>query len=362
MKQVLAIMLLLSLLCSCETRNAKDKFIVIDLTEKQEIALSDVIRQVRILPLIMSETDLLGNIKDVCTIGDTVYILDDLTASLWAFDKNSGRLITQSCHRGNGPNEYVNPIAITSDADKLYLLDLPTNHIISYNKALDPLETVSFPFPASDFIATDDGFFLHNLAKVETLGKVVRVDRKGVVNGSHIPFPNTKDDTEGYFGGVGKCFMKSDGNIVFFSEAYSNKIYVLDTEGSDLFCQLDFMNYNPPADRSVNHIPNLFEQPYALCDNFFILENCLVFGFLKDMEHYYCFYEPSKGILKVGKVRDDKDGLPFFPRWQSGRSLVGTCLYGDIKERLDINKYSITQLDTDQLDEEMALLLFYDVF
>jgi hypothetical protein len=343
---------------SCKSGESRDRAIVIDLTEKQEIALSDIVDRIRAVPLIMPETDLLGNIKDVCVAGDTVYVLDDLTASLLAFDMNTGLLIKRICHRGNGPNEYVNPVAITFDADKLYLLDLPTKHIISYDRELNPMETISLTFPAWDFIATQDGFLLQNLARLETLNKVVRTDKKGTVLGSYLPFSNVNGDEE-YMSGVGRRFVKTSGDKVLFSEAYSNKIFIFDEMGYDLSCSMDFIRYNPPPD--VNYNPELMEQ-YAFCDIFFVWGDGYIMGVLKDSEHYYCFYNPSEGKQRAGKVRDEKDGLPFFPRWQFGGTLLGSCLYVDIGKPENINKYvNIPSFDKIKLDDEDILLLFYDM-
>jgi hypothetical protein len=358
-KYTVAFALWLVLLSSCKTGDMRDGTVVIDLTEKQEIALSDVVDRIRIIPLIVPETDLLGHIKDLCFAGDTVYILDDLTASLWSFDLNTGRSIKRICHRGNGPNEYVNPAAITSDADRLYLLDLPTQHIISYDRELNPLETVSLTFPALDFIATEKGFFLQNSVGLETLKKVVHTDKKGIVLESCLPFSNTQNDTGEYTGGAGKCFMKTAEGNVLFSEAYSNRIYMIDKTGCSLSCQMDFMNDSPPSD--ANHIPNLLELSYALCDHFFVWGEGYIIGILKDWEHYYCFYKPAGDEQKTGKVRDGKDGLPFFPRWQSGETLVGSCLYGEIRKRELADKYMDMRFDGNKPEAEDLLLLLYDM-
>ncbi|MDR0698649.1 MAG: hypothetical protein LBG28_05465, partial [Tannerella sp.] len=95
----------------------------------------------------------------------------------------------------------------------------PTKHIISYDKELNPLETISLTFPASDFIVTEKGFLLHNLVKQETLGNVVRTDRKGTVMESYMPFPDTNGDMGGYFWGIGKRFIKTNDDYTYIANS-----------------------------------------------------------------------------------------------------------------------------------------------
>ena len=361
MKYIFVVAILPFLLYCCNTKDVEDKSVVIDLEKKQEIVLSDIVAQVRILPLIVKEANLFGNIRDICFLGDTVYVLDDITASISAFDVNTGRLTGQVCHRGSGPNEYINPIALASDVDNLYLLDMPTRHIIVYDRELNPVETVSLSISALDFIATGKGFFLQNIVRQETPSKVVCTDKKGAVVESYLPFPDIKDGPGDYQGGTGKRFVKTVEGKIFFTEAFSNHIFVFDHTGSALFRRLDFIHHNPPSNVVVNHIPDLLEQSYALCEHFFVCGESFIFSFLKDMERYYCFYKPSEGVRKVGRVKFENDGLPFFPRWQQGETLVGCCYYEDIKDRVNINEYTGMQLGADQLEDELNLLLFYNI-
>lgn len=80
----------------------------IDTTKDNPVALYGVVDSIRILPL-SSETHPIGNVKDMCFIGDTAFVLDDITSSLIMVDTRNGQLIKSINRCGNRPEEYINP-------------------------------------------------------------------------------------------------------------------------------------------------------------------------------------------------------------------------------------------------------------
>lgn len=339
-------LLIISVSCSkVKQSDSFDKQIRVDDFQDNTVDVNNVVSDIKILPLKTSDDNLLGNVKDVCVINDVVYVFDDLTYSVFSFDINTGNLIKKITNKGIGPNEYIHPIAMACDEDKIYILDLPVKKIISFDSELNPLESVSIPFSASDLIVLKDGFLLHNLDAVPDNYNFVYIDKKGNVLDGCVPF--TENNTGEYNGAGGKCFSQNDA-AVYFSKAYSNKIYSLEGNKFKPAYKMDFDDLNIPEELNMNNI-NVFEEPYALNMNFFVLPKVIVVSFIYKSKRYYGFVDKTMENGQFGIVNDKQNDLPFFPRWQYKNSLIGTCDAESIKN-------SIKQ---DSLDDETSVLLFY---
>lgn len=339
---------LLILFISCSEKKQSVTFakqIQINDFQHKTVDLNNVVSGIKILPLKTSDNNLLGNVKDLCVIDDVVYVLDDLTFSIFSFDINTGNLIKKVTNKGVGPNEYVHPIAMTCDDNKVYILDLPMKKIISFDECLNPLKTIDISFSASDFIALDNGFLLHNLDASPGNFNFVHIDKKGRILDGCLPF--FEENPSEYNGAGGKYFSQNDTSI-YFSKAYSNEIYSFEKDKFKSAYKVDFGDLSIPKELNTNNM-NLFEEPYALNMNFFVLPNGFVHSFIYKSQRYYGFVDKMMGNKQFGVVTDEKNALPFFPRWQHKNSLIGTCYFESIKNIVK----------QDGLEDETPVLLFY---
>ena len=128
--------------------------------QKQE--LNELFRT-EVLALRSDSSGYVANVKDVAGIGNSVYVLDEVTLSMAKFDRRTGRLEREICQRGNGPLEYIQPVALSSDSCRLYMLDMGGLSVYVYNKELEAERKVWLGFPALDFVRVSDGFLCYNL-------------------------------------------------------------------------------------------------------------------------------------------------------------------------------------------------------
>ena len=75
----------------------------------------DFLSDVRTLSLHDDSLGYIGQIKDVCAVDSFLYVLDGITASLTQFQIGAGKQMRSVCKRGNGPYEYIQPMALTAD-------------------------------------------------------------------------------------------------------------------------------------------------------------------------------------------------------------------------------------------------------
>lgn len=137
---IVLLFLLLTMFISCRQemnkQNLTQTFVIDDFANK-EFDVDKCFSDMRLLLLKMDTSQFIGKVKDVCIIGDTIYLLDEMTAYIYAFDKNGGRCIKAICNRGSGPNEYINPVALSARSGSFYVLDMPTSRIIKFDKELN---------------------------------------------------------------------------------------------------------------------------------------------------------------------------------------------------------------------------------
>jgi hypothetical protein len=352
------------LLSSCLSKHKEDEkgqIIVIDEINEQKLELPDITSQIKILPL-KTETDesIVGHIRDICCVDDMVYILDDITQSILVFNMNTGKFIKRVHSIGQGPNEYIHPIAISSCADNVYLLDISANRIICYDKHLNPVRTIRLSFASSDFIAFADGFYLYNISSFN-LKKVVYLDKNGTVANSFIS--TSKNTTiDGTVDFTNNHFSIADNGNIYFVESLINRIFCINNKMNVTIQEVDFGKNNIPKSFDVNSI-GFSDIPYAFIAEFFALDNYNIISFLKNGKRYYSIFETSTGRQKTGIVTDHKCEIPFFPQWQLNNNiLIGACYYQDIEANFDnIKDCFVTDTEKDSFDDEASFLLFFSI-
>jgi hypothetical protein len=365
--RIISIIVCFIFLYSCNSEKNKygtnHQRIIIEKIHGQEISLEEVISKVTILPLRTLDDNIVGNIKDICFMDSYLYILDDQTASIFIFNMEDGSFVKKITRRGNGPNEYVFPTAMKSDSRHVYVLDMPTNKLICFDKELNPVKTIKIPFSASDFTCAKGNFIFYSTDNFPGAYKFRIVDKNGKILNNHIEFSDL-DIPGRYNWGPGKHFsqINDDAEEIFVSELFSNKIYSIKDGNLELQFELDFQGANIPDNVNVNDL-NIFEQTeYAFKTDFFIFKNKLVTSFLKDTARYFNFFDISTKAQTTGIVKDLKNNLPFFPQWQYRDVLIGFCHYDDIKD--NIHKFINDNPNTfflENIDDEDLVLLFFSV-
>lgn len=301
----------------------KGDIITINDIGRYELQMSDFVEEVRMFEL---ETDsfIIGEIGDLCVYDSILFFFDRLSWNLSAYDLES-QLVTHSVNnRGNGPFEYVRPHALSVDGDYLYLLDSSVRKIICYNHSLEPKKEISLNFTAFDFIKVENGFLLCTALPEPSLDchKIVYISLDGEVQDSYI-------HTHQYGMTLGKNFLKGKDGVTYLTIPYSNQLYCWENENLLEYCYTDYGKLNIPDDDEVRDL-SFYDSDYIHNNNFFVTSSYLINAFLyKDRVHYH-FKKNDTGHSYCGIVKDELNGLPFFPRWQYEDSLIGLCRLEDV--------------------------------
>ncbi len=126
---VSVIIILLCNSCNSDIENSS-----INLMDNQDVSISDVFEEVRIVELENTEGSLVAQISQVVYYGEKFYVLDSKQQKIFCFDK-TGKFISTISQQGQGPGEYVyvSSIALDDYNKHLVFLSPPTQQLLVFD-------------------------------------------------------------------------------------------------------------------------------------------------------------------------------------------------------------------------------------
>lgn len=296
----------------------KGEIIMISDFKGNKLDLMDFVEGIELYEL---ETDdfLIGEVGDICLYDSSLFLLDKLTLNIVTYSLKERKVTNQINRRGNGPYEYIEPMALCVDSDKLYLLDAILQKVIVFNKSLEPIQEFQLDFAASDMVKTSDGFLFCTVLPEPFLNynKIIHTNNKGKVQDTFV-------HSHQYGLTMGKTFVKHQPDEIYIGVPYSNQIYLWTEEELQNYYYTDFGSYNIPVEEKIEDL-SLYDFDYIHNNNFFVTSSYFINAFSFEGKMYYHFKEHFTGKSYCGTIKNSKDGLPFFPRWQYGNLLIGLC-------------------------------------
>lgn len=300
------------------------RIVRIDNVEKQRLELNTLFH-VKQLELHSDTSEYIGLVQDVAVIDSFVYVLDGMLHTLTRFNVNTGLQEKSICKRGNGPLEYIQPMALSADSSHLYVLDFAGRAIFQYDNALEAEKKIQLPVTAFDFVKTEDGFLCYHLIPSDTLGQVVYLNESGKILKSFIPSGKNVQMHTG-----NKTFSKDGLRTIYCTLPFDRCVYRWNETSQNLeaFLQLDFSGKNLPEESHPERI-NMLRSPYVIPGHFFHSDEAFIHSYVYKGERYYTFISEDFSKQKTGVVMDCDGKIPFFPRWQSGNWLIGSYSYDE---------------------------------
>ena len=311
----------LTFLISCQNTpptHSTAKVIHIADFDGKSLELSQLPPLVRRLELREDTSGYIGQIKDVCAMDSDLYILDAVTLSLSRFGLKDGKMRQTIHDQGNGPLEYIQPVALTSDKNNVYALDLPGMAIVTYDRDLKAQKKTALPVPCPDFIKVEGGFLCYNLTPSDDFQPLLFIDDEGnIQEGFQVSHQHLSLTTGA------KIFTRNARKEVFIQPPFSRTVYRWNEQEKrpEEYIRLDFGNKNLPEEMN-EEMSNPFDEPYAIPTHCFVGEGSVLCSFLYDNKRYYTLLR-SDEEARTGQAIPQPQ-TPFFPQWQIGDRVTGT--------------------------------------
>lgn len=353
--KVSCIIIILVFILSCKKETDINTYVKVgDFSEQIEL---DSIIDICLLKLNTPDTNFIGQIKDVAICNDTIFVLDGIKQSLFIFDIH-GNYIQEVCRSGRAGGEYLNAFSIECDSLFVYLLDMPARKLLIYDRLLNFVSSKKLSYSSSDFKVINKNFLFNNIEDVDGNYYYNYTDSDVKIVEQFIPYNKKSGYTLHGRGLTGQMISWNgkEGQISLV-RPFSNCIYRLIPEKEfQLLYKIDF-GHNTIPDYVGNEHIDFSRSNYIYIEDFFDLEQYKMISFFEQDKRFYCVFSPEKEVLYAGEIKDSKTSLPFFPRWQYGNKLIGTCRGEYLKEYLQHkNQYEIS---TEEIDK--SYLIFYSL-
>lgn len=320
----------------------------------QEIEMGRILSDIQILRLNVPDTTFIGQIKDLAIYKDSIYLLDDAKQSLFIFDMQ-GNFIQETCRSGKGPGEYINAFSIECDSSSVYVLDMPGKKLICYDHALNFVTAKNLSNLSSDFKVAGEHFIFNNLEDFDGNYYYLYRDRDMNEADRFIPYNPQWGHTLHGQGTTGQIITWNENTKQsFLVRPFSSQVYELTPAGK---LQLSFK-----TDFGYQTIPDRIEEKNFSRSRFIYIEDFFDFDYFKMVSFFdknfrhYALFSSAREILYAGKIKDSKTLLPFFPRWQYGNRLIGTCTGEYLEKYLKEKGQQLSEAEM-----EKSYLIFYSL-
>ncbi|MDR0603704.1 MAG: 6-bladed beta-propeller [Bacteroidales bacterium] len=133
-----------------------------DIDLEQEFSLvtlkaSDLLANIRYIPLETTDTALIANIKSIIATDDYFFVRDK---HLYMFDKQ-GKFLHKISKHGQGPGEYTTLDDCGVDAQHVYLFDSPRSQILVYSFDNKYLKSIKIPQGITNVMKSPAGFICY---------------------------------------------------------------------------------------------------------------------------------------------------------------------------------------------------------
>jgi hypothetical protein len=356
-----------------------------------KISPSQALKQVRVselfaieayVPLIGKEALQIGSIKKILPHEQKLYILDDITHSVFCFNRN-GHFEFLISTSGRGPGEYFSITDFAIHDGCLYVFDSHSGKILIY-QAHDGafLREDALPLFAThlEVLSPDSLLFFSDYTPNLSLGANVGyhnfflVGNELKVQDAFLPFD--QDGSAWNLIGKPRNLFRNNHRVLVWQH-FDDNIYVLDTRGFRVAYHLDYGNRNA---RIGNALLALSQQEgenaiklqqqasemgyYELLDVAETPDNlCLTFRRGSDIFWgFYCRHTHSEKLLKAtvenGEVQlpfiNDIDGVEFYPLLATDGRMLISFAYAF---QFDQNKVDVFSFRNQDLGQPVIVFL-----
>ena len=278
---------------------------------------------VSIVPLELTDECLIGKVSRVFLRRDRIFVFDEQTQGVYAFDK-TGKYLAKVQVQGGGPEEYLHASDAFVDDENIYIADGAGWRVQLYDLNGRYVRTVKTDgWPAHGVFAAGGRIYYVNRVTHPAEGDYLlfSTDKEGKDLQKHIPFESAWDRALTLHDPY--CYG-SDGHTGFFHANAEDVLYRIDKNGVFPDYELDFGGMKLPAeflDKSPSYIvKNGYRQKYILFPDYVSVSGRYVFLGANIMNDTYHIYTVIYDRVSHETTVTDNAVLPPFGSYQTDLS------------------------------------------
>ncbi|GHT08199.1 hypothetical protein FACS189432_00980 [Bacteroidia bacterium] len=340
------ITLLAIVLCGCHHQGNLTSTIKVDYTtvvvenlrlgQDKEIALSEFVDHIDIIPLEFKDSCILKGIRKVVALDSNLFIIEDNRPErVYRFD-TQGNFLNSIGEKGQGPDEIIelSDFSLNEKEQLIYLLDNGRKTVLAYNFEGQLVEKIKVNH--ADRLEYKDGFFylFRDEPTIDDLCCLNIRNTKGEFKNAFLPshqYPISKSS---------QVFTKTKDNL-FLIKPMNDTIYSLDEVELKYAYYFDFgsLRLTPKEieDSYSNEIPTfkkilIDKERVSSMDHLYQTRHWIGFNKGYKLLQYLFLYNKDTKELKAGQVWDDLEYM-----------FYGTSFYGQT-ENAWIGVYAIERI------------------
>ncbi len=283
-----------------------------DIENSKSLKISDIIKTYELIPLETNDSCLIGNCKKVLISTSRIYVLDDLTKTIYLFDLN-GKYLNKISRYGKGPDQYldIDDFCLFKE-NNIVLLDTQRKKIQIYDASFSLIKESKFPFYADAVESLDDQFLVLKGSSFEDR-LIIWDTEKEYRKESYIKYDKRYSDQ------VLKPFTKFN-NEVLFSQKNQNLLKKVTFNGVEDAKFIDFDNRNITGRTTKSSImgymiDRLPSNEASIC--FYTETNEFVIfrftcGEINDGDTNFTFISKKTGKKAIFNIVDHKDDVTYY--------------------------------------------------
>lgn len=331
-------------LTACQNFNQKKRFTEVDITNvnyladvnndkginilldkvEDRIKTSELIKEVKYIPLETTDNSLIKHICAVEIYGDRIYAMDNIFENkVYIFDLN-GKSLKTIGQKGGGPEEYALLDGMTIDRKnkQLIVYDNMKRRFMYYTLNGEFLRYVPTPFAfAGEMMVSPEGYLMSVTNKFQWNTHLKELDDYRILFtdslGNVIKGAFKYDDNKNLATAYSQLYMIND-EVVYYPQ-YANSLYTVNDSTISLRYRIDLSNYYPYDIAEVQGVKSIEEfreirSTYTyLMPNMIETNDHLYFSVSNKLENIYSFYDKNADKIISFKSIDYDDDCIFYP-------------------------------------------------
>ncbi len=274
--------------------------------EIKSVQFSELVREAaKFIFLETNETCLIGKIDKVIFTEKYIYILDTfISEAVFIFDKE-GKFVKKLASQGEGPNEYIRPMDIVVEEEKVWILDNGrTIKIFDFSGTkVDEIDLTTFSAIKFDSLKEAKVFaFISG----DIDDNLIIADKNGGKIGSYFPYLSRRVVRVI----INPIFKNYSDDKIIYRREFNDTLYAINSDGLlNPYIHINYGEYTLGKEFDVDNLSDENLKKYSLTLNYYENLNNEYLVFSQNNDFWIRIYDKAGDISKLFKYTTYENDL-----------------------------------------------------